>query len=75
MTKAYEIGGPAAQSSLITPIFHAYYEDDLDIGDPNVLADVAEQAAIMSRTEVSSPRPSLQRSREMACISNFCLKE
>ena len=36
MTKAYEIGGPAAQSALITPIFRAYYEDDLDISDPDV---------------------------------------
>jgi hypothetical protein len=53
MTKAYEIGGPAAQSALITPIFRAYYEDDLDISDPDVLADAAEQAAIMSKDEVS----------------------
>lgn len=58
MTKAYEIGGPAAQSSLIKPIFRAYYEDDLDISDPNVLADVAEEAAFMSRAEVSAPRAS-----------------
>ena len=55
MTKAYEIGGPAAQSALITPIFRAYYEDDLDISDPDVLADAAEQAAIMSKDEVSFP--------------------
>jgi predicted DsbA family dithiol-disulfide isomerase len=53
MTKAYEIGGPAAQSALITPIFRAYYEDDLDISDPDVLADAAEEAAIMSKDEVS----------------------
>jgi predicted DsbA family dithiol-disulfide isomerase len=52
MTKAYEIGGPAAQSALITPIFRAYYEDDLDISDPDVLADAAEQAAIMTKDEV-----------------------
>ncbi|KAF8501768.1 thioredoxin-like protein [Russula emetica] len=51
MTKAYEIGGPAAQAALITPIFRAYYEDDLDISDPDVLADAAEQAAIMSKDE------------------------
>lgn len=53
MAKAYEIGGPAAQSALITPIFRAYQENELDIGDPEVLADAAEQAAIMSREEVS----------------------
>jgi len=53
MAKAYEIGGPSAQSALMTPIFRAYYEEDLDICDPEVLADAAEQASIMSRAEVS----------------------
>jgi hypothetical protein len=64
MTKAYEIGGPAAQSALITPIFRAYYEDDLDISDPDVLADAAEQAAIMSKDEVSIRQCLWQRSRD-----------
>jgi len=53
MTKAYEIGGPSAQYALVTPIFRAYYEEDLDICDPEVLADAAEQVSIMSRAEVS----------------------
>jgi predicted DsbA family dithiol-disulfide isomerase len=53
MSKAYEIGGPSAQSAVLTPIFRAYFEDDLDISDPEVLADAAEQAAIMPRAEVS----------------------
>ena len=53
MTKAYEIGGPSAQSALITPIFHTYYKDDLDISNPKVLADAAVQATIMSKAEVS----------------------
>jgi len=54
IAKAYEIGGPAAQSALMTPIFRAYQENELDISDPEVLADVAEQAAVlgMSREEV-----------------------
>lgn len=56
MTKAYEIGGHSAQCALITPIFRAYYEDDLDICDPEVLADAAEQVDVMSRAEVSVPR-------------------
>ena len=55
MTKAYEVGGHSAQCALITPIFRAYYEDDLDICDPEVLADAAEQAAVMSRADVSVP--------------------
>jgi hypothetical protein len=56
MTKVYEIGGPSAQSALITPIFRAYYEEDLDICDAEVLADAAEQASVMSREEVSISR-------------------
>ncbi|KAI0303602.1 thioredoxin-like protein [Multifurca ochricompacta] len=52
--KAFEIGGPAVQSNLITLIFRAYCEDDLDIGDPEVLADVAEQAGLMSTVEALS---------------------
>jgi predicted DsbA family dithiol-disulfide isomerase len=54
MTKAYEIGGPSAQFALMTPIFRAHYEKGLDICDAEVLADVAEQASIMSRDEVST---------------------
>jgi predicted DsbA family dithiol-disulfide isomerase len=69
MSKAYEIGGPAAQSSLITPIFRAYYEDDLDISDSDVLADAAEQAAIMSKAEVSAPHAVLHLWRRR--ISNL----
>jgi predicted DsbA family dithiol-disulfide isomerase len=53
MTKAYEIGGPSAQCALMTPVFRAYYEEDLDICDPEVLADAAEKAGLMSRAEVS----------------------
>jgi predicted DsbA family dithiol-disulfide isomerase len=51
MTKAYEVGGAAAQTALFSPIFRAYYEDDLDISDPDVLADVADEAGIMSKDE------------------------
>ncbi|KAI0255123.1 thioredoxin-like protein [Lactifluus subvellereus] len=54
IAKAYEIGGPAAQAALMTPIFRAYQENELDISDPEVLADAAEQAGIMSRVEVLS---------------------
>ena len=61
MTKAYEIGGPAAQCSLITPIFRAYYEDDLDISDPDVLADAAEQVGIMTKAEVGDPPRAVPR--------------
>ncbi|KAH9972109.1 thioredoxin-like protein [Lactifluus volemus] len=51
VAKAYEIGGPAAQAAVITPIFRAYHENELDISDPEVLADAAQQADIMSSRE------------------------
>ena len=53
MSKAYELAGSAVQSALITLIFRAYCEDDLDINDFEVLADAAEQSGAMSKVEVS----------------------
>jgi hypothetical protein len=53
VSKAYEIGGSAVQSTLLTLIFRAYYEDDLDINDHQVLADAAEEAGVMSNIKVS----------------------
>jgi 2-hydroxychromene-2-carboxylate isomerase len=74
MNKAYEIGGSVAQSALFTPIFRAYYEDDLDIGNPEVLADVAEQAAVMSSAEVSALPMRDSGGPERSCISNVFLE-
>jgi predicted DsbA family dithiol-disulfide isomerase len=54
VSKAYEIGGTATQSTLITHIFRAYCEDDLDIYDSEVLADVAEESGMMSKAEALS---------------------
>ena len=53
VSKAYEMGGSAVQIALITEIFRAYCEDDLDISDARVLADVAEESGMMSKAEVS----------------------
>ena len=71
MTKAYEIGGHSAQYALITPIFRAYYEDDLDICDPEVLADAAEQADVMSRAEVSVPHAEWRQCRKILHFAFF----
>jgi hypothetical protein len=54
VSKAYEVAGSAMQSTLLTLIFRSYCEDDLDIGDPQVLADAAEEAGLMSKVEVST---------------------
>jgi len=71
MTKAYEVGGHSAQCALITPIFRAYYEDDLDICDPEVLADAAEQAAVMSRADVSVPHAEWRQSQKILHFAFF----
>jgi len=54
VSKAYEIAGSAVQSALITLIFRAYCEEDLDINDYQVLADAAEQSGVMSKVEALS---------------------
>jgi predicted DsbA family dithiol-disulfide isomerase len=51
VSKAFEMGGAAVQSALINLIFRAYCEDDLDISDAQVLADVAEESGMMSKAE------------------------
>ena len=53
VAKSYEIGGSAVQIALITLIFRAYVEEDLDINDHQVLADAAEESGLMSKAEVS----------------------
>jgi len=54
VSKAYEMAGSAMQSSLITLIFRAYCEEDLDINNYEVLADAAEQSGVMSKVEALS---------------------
>lgn len=56
VSKAYEVAGSAVQSALITLIFRAYCEEDLDINNYQVLADAAEQSGVMSKVEVSMTR-------------------
>jgi predicted DsbA family dithiol-disulfide isomerase len=51
VSKAYEMAGSAVQSTVLTLIFRAYCEDDLDISDSQVLADAAEEAGLMSKVE------------------------
>jgi predicted DsbA family dithiol-disulfide isomerase len=54
VSKAYEIAGSAVQSTLLTLLFRAYCEDDLDINDYQVLADAAEEAGMMSKVKALS---------------------
>ena len=43
---AREIGGPALQDAIVEAIFAAYFTQGRDIGDPSILADLAQPAGI-----------------------------
>jgi predicted DsbA family dithiol-disulfide isomerase len=52
--KAYKIGGQTLQIPLLCAVFKAHMEDEKDIADINVLAELAEGTGTMSKAEVSS---------------------
>jgi len=49
--KAYRMGGQTLQHPLLCAIFKAYLEEEKDIADMNVLAEVAEGVGMMSRDQ------------------------
>ncbi|KAF5327274.1 hypothetical protein D9619_004240 [Psilocybe cf. subviscida] len=49
--KAYKIGGQKLQVPLLCAVFKAHMEDEQDIADINVLADLAANAGTMTREE------------------------
>ena len=52
LLKAWKMGGQAAQQAILTLLFKGYFEDLANIGDTNVLADMAVAANLMSKEEV-----------------------
>lgn len=51
--KAYITGGQKLQLPVLCGIFKANLEDGKDIGDVNVLAEVAEKSGMMTKEEAS----------------------
>jgi predicted DsbA family dithiol-disulfide isomerase len=51
--KAYVMGGQKLQVPVLCGIFKANLEEAKDIGDVNVLAEVAESVGMMSKDEAS----------------------
>jgi predicted DsbA family dithiol-disulfide isomerase len=49
--KAYKMGGQNLQLPLITALFKAFNEDEKDIGDLNVLAELAENVGMLNKQE------------------------
>ena len=72
MAKVYELGGTEAQLRLVQPIFRAYHEEELDIGDVDTLADIAEiPDSFWSSSGVSDDNPIAARfSSDIAEIMN-----
>jgi predicted DsbA family dithiol-disulfide isomerase len=51
--KAYNMGGQQLQLPILSAIFKANLEEEKDISDENVLADLAEKVGMMSKDDVS----------------------
>jgi hypothetical protein len=62
--------GTQAQLSLVHKIFKAYHEDEQDIGDVEVLSDLADDAGLMNKEEVRA-RESIHRSDHSVADRNI----
>lgn len=49
--KAYRLGGQTSQLALLTSLFKAFCTDNKNIGDFDVLGDVAEEAGVMKKED------------------------
>lgn len=52
MLKAWKLGGQTTQQALLAVLFKGYFEELANIGDTNVLADMAVAAEMMTKDEV-----------------------
>ena len=50
--KAFELGGQEMQEKYMDAIFHAYFTEGKNVGDYEILGELAEQAGIMSKEKV-----------------------
>ena len=50
--KALKLGGQQMQGTLLRNIHKAYFEDNRNIGDFDVLSDLAQASGVMSKDEV-----------------------
>ncbi|KZV90622.1 thioredoxin-like protein [Exidia glandulosa HHB12029] len=51
MLLAYKHGGARLQADTCQRIFYAYTEEEKDVGDPNTLADIAQELSILPRAQ------------------------
>lgn len=53
--KAFKIGGQELQLPVLTALFKTHLEEEKDIADFDVLAEVAESVGMMSKDQVCIP--------------------
>ncbi|KAI0714305.1 thioredoxin-like protein [Cerioporus squamosus] len=51
--KAFELGGQDMQEKFLDATYHAYFTEGKNIGDYDVLGELAEQAGVMSKEETA----------------------
>ncbi|GJE94769.1 thioredoxin-like protein [Phanerochaete sordida] len=54
LLKAWQLGGQASQQAFLTVLFKGYFENLANIGDTEVLADMAVDAKLMTKEEAVS---------------------
>lgn len=50
--KAWKLGGQALQQEFLEVLFKAFFTDGKNIGDPELLGEIAETSGVMSKAEV-----------------------
>jgi 2-hydroxychromene-2-carboxylate isomerase len=68
---AHQKGGSELQKKTIPLVFKAYFENEKDIGDLEVLAAIAEEAGLMSKVEVLPPSYATQFRHHYSCSRTF----
>jgi len=68
--KAYQLGGQNKQVPLLCAVFKAYMEEGKDIGDINVLADLAEGTGTMSKADAVAFLESDELEKEVNAMSD-----
>lgn len=52
LAKAYKVGGQELQQTLLQSYFKAYFEEGKDIGNLDLLGELAQNAELMTKDEV-----------------------
>lgn len=68
MLKAWKVGGQEKQQALLTVLFKGFFEELVNVGDTDVLADAAVSADLMTKDEVCVCQISTD---SVACVTDL----